>query len=32
MEVGFANERLKKTFESAAERKKRFGEPAAGKN
>ena|SRR5438874_13830176 len=31
MEVGFANERLKKTFESPAERKKRFGEPAAGK-
>lgn len=31
MELRFASERLKKTCESAAERKKRFGEPAAGK-
>lgn len=31
MEVSFATERLKKTCESPAERKKRFGEPCAGK-
>lgn len=31
MEVTFADERLKKICESAAERKKRFGEPAAAK-
>ncbi|HSW05287.1 type II toxin-antitoxin system RelE/ParE family toxin [Aquabacterium sp.] len=31
MEVSFANERLKKVCESATERKKRFGEPVAGK-
>jgi toxin HigB-1 len=31
MEVKFANERVRKTCESAAERKKRFGEPAATK-
>lgn len=31
MEISFATERLKKTCESTAERKKRFGEPAASK-
>jgi toxin HigB-1 len=31
MEVNFLNIRLKKTCESSAERKKRYGEPAAGK-
>jgi plasmid maintenance system killer protein len=31
MEISFANERLKKAREASAERKKRWGEPAAGK-
>jgi toxin HigB-1 len=31
VEVTFLTERLKKTCESSAERKKRFGEPAASK-
>jgi len=31
VEVTFTSDRLKKICESAAERKKRFGEPAAGK-
>ena len=31
MEVSFANERLKRACESAPERRRRFGEPAAGK-
>ncbi len=31
MEVSFADIRLKKTFESNSDRKKRYGEPAAGK-
>jgi toxin HigB-1 len=31
VEVRFLTERLKKTCESSAERKKRFGEPAASK-
>lgn len=31
MEVSFANDRLKKTCETAGERKKRYGEPVASK-
>jgi toxin HigB-1 len=31
MHIKFADEKIKKTCESAAERKKRFGEPAASK-
>ena len=31
MEIGFTSERLKKACEASGERKKRWGEPAAGK-
>jgi proteic killer suppression protein len=31
MEVSFVDERLKRACESASERRRRFGEPAAGK-